>query len=185
MEDADIVQLFWDRDEEALRQTESKYGTYLHSIVRRVLTDPEDCRESVNDTLLRAWNSMPPNRPERLGPYLGRLARRAAIDELRRRSRGGRLNTEYELSLEELEECAVSGDVPHEEAELADLAAGIDRWLHTLPDHTRVLFLRRYYWLDSLAEAAAFCTMSETRAASLLFRARRGLKNYLKEEGLL
>ncbi len=185
LDDAHILELFWQRDERALAETEARYGSYLGSIARRILPDPQDCQESVNDALLRAWNSIPPNRPQHLGTYLGKLARRAAIDQLRRQNRGNRLETEYTSSLEELEECGVTGDIPHQQAELAELAAAMDRWLHTQPELTRVLFLRRYYWLDSLEEAAAFCRVSRSRAASLLYRARKGLTKFLRKEGLL
>lgn len=182
MEDEKIVELYWHRDEAAIRETERKYGKYLIAIAGRVLTDREDCRESVSDTYLRAWDSMPPHRPAALAPYLGKLARRAAIDLWRKKSREKRIPSEYALSLTELSECAG----PDSTAQAMDarlLAEAIDGYLRALPERTRKLFLRRYYYLDSVAQAARFCGLTESAAVSLLYRTRLGLKKYLQEEG--
>lgn len=182
MEDEKIVALYWQRDEAAIRETEKKYGRYLMNIAGRVLTDREDCRESVSDTYMRAWESMPPQRPAVLSTYLGKLARRAAIDLWRKKSRDKRIGSEYALSLTELSECA-GPDSTVQAVDAHLLAEALDAWLHTLPERTRKLFLRRYYYLDSIAGAARFCGLTEAAAASLLYRTRLGLKKHLQEEG--
>ena len=185
LEDEEIVRLYWARNEDAIQETEKRYGSYLRNIASRILPDREDCEESINDTYLRAWNCIPPHAPERLGPFLGKLVRRASIDLLRSRNHSGTPPAEYALTLEELAECAAAGDTPQEHVELKALAESIHRFLQTLPAETRILFLRRYYFLDTLEEAAVFCSMSRPRAASLMFRARKGLKKHLRKEGFL
>ncbi len=182
MEDEKIVALYWQRDERAIRETEKKYGRYLMGVAGRVLSDREDRRESVNDAYLRAWDSMPPHRPAVLSAYLGKLARRAAIDLWRKKGRDKRAPSEYALSLTELAECA-GPDSTSQAVDAHLLAEAIDAYLRTLPDKTRWLFLRRYYYLDSVAGAARFCGVSVDAAASLLYRTRLGLKKYLQEEG--
>ena len=115
MEDRDIVTLYWQRDEEAIRQTDRQYGRYLSAIAFHILADREDSRETVNDTYLRAWGSMPPHRPQVLATYLGRITRQLSIDRWRTRGRAKRGGSQYALSLEELGDC-VSGAATPEEA---------------------------------------------------------------------
>ena len=115
MEDRDIVTLYWQRDQEAIRQTDRQYGRYLSSIAFGILADREDSRETVNDTYLRAWDSMPPHRPQVLATYLGRITRQLSIDRWRTRGRAKRGGSQYALSLEELGDC-VSGAATPEEA---------------------------------------------------------------------
>ena len=183
MEDAQIVCLYWDRNETAIRETENKYDRYLTKIAYNILYDMEDSRESVNDTYLAAWNSMPPHRPGRLSTYLGKITRQVSIDIFRRRTSKKRAASEYALSLSELEECVSGGDTTVEEAELHRLAASIDCWLRTLPRPTRNAFVGRYYFMDSLRDVAGYCGMSEAKAKSVLYRARQSLRNYLEQEG--
>lgn len=183
MDDYEIVALYWERDESSIRETERKYGKYLRRITYGVLGNVEDCKESVNDTYLRAWNSMPPHRPAMLATFLGKLARRAAIDRLRKRNRSLEGNSEYILSLSELGECAQNDYITGKEYDALLLSDSIDRYLQTLSAQARILFIRRYYYFDSVREAAAFCGMSESKAVSILHRARVGLKNYLQMEG--
>ena len=183
MEDEEIVALYWERDEAAIRETQRKYGKRLRRIVHGILSDPEDRKESLNDTYMRAWNSMPPHKPPVLPAYLATLARRAAIDLYRKNTRDKRKASEYTVSLSELGQCVTAGDVTVQSVDMALLAEAIDEYLHTLPAKTRILFMRRYYFADSMRQAAAFCGMSESKAASLLYRVRIGLKNYLIEKG--
>lgn len=183
MRDDEIVALYWQRDETAIRETQRKYGRYLNKITYNVLADLGDCEEVVNDTCLRAWNSMPPHRPAVLRTYLGKIARQLSIDRFRTRNREKRQGSEYSLSLSELEECAGRGDATRQAVDAHLLAEAVSSYLKTLPVQARHAFVGRYYYMDPLKEVAAYCGMSESKAKSLLYRTRQGLKAYLKQEG--
>lgn len=185
MEDAQIVSLYWDRDESAIRETETKYARYLTKIACNILNDVEDSRESVNDTYLAAWDSIPPHRPGILSAYLAKLTRRISIDRFRYRTRDKRMGSEYALSLEELGDCVCGGDTTQEAVNEKLLADAIGIYLRLLPENARTAFVGRYYFLDPLKEVAAYCGMSESKAKSLLYRTRVGLKEYLQKEGYL
>lgn len=185
MEDAQIVSLYWDRDESAIRETETKYARYLTKIACNILNDVEDSRESVNDTYLAAWDSIPPHRPGILSAYLAKLTRRISIDRFRYRTRDKRMGSEYALSLEELGDCVCGGDTTQEAVNEKLLADAIGIYLRLLPEDARTAFVGRYYFLDPLKEVAAYCGMSESKAKSLLYRTRVGLKEYLRKEGYL
>ena len=183
MEDEKIVSLYWDRDERAIRETEEKYDRYLTKIAYNILSNHEDSRESVNDTYLAAWNSMPPPKPSVLSTYLAKITRRLSIDIFRHRNRDKRKGSEYAISLSELGDCVSGGNTTEEIINVKLLADAIGIYLRTLPEEARTLFIGRYYFLDSLKEAAAYCGMTESKAKSLLHRTRLGLKEYLIKEG--
>ena len=168
MEDRDIVTLYWQRDEEAIRQTDRQYGRYLSSIAFHILADREDSRETVNDTYLRAWGSMPPHRPRVLSTYLGHITRQLSIDRWRARGRVKR--SAYAVSLEELGDCVSGRDTPRRPWTCGSWAA-------------RRAFLCRYYYADSLAETARVCGISVPAVKSQLYRTRQGLRTYLEKEG--
>ena len=183
MEDEKIISLYWERSEDAIRETEIKYDRYLFKIAQNILNDREDSRESVSDTYLSAWNSMPPHRPGVLSAYLAKLTRRISIDRFRYRTRQKREASEYTISLSELSEC-VSGDNSAEEIVNAKLLAdSIGIYLRTQSDEARTAFLGRYYFLDSVREVAAYCGITESKCKTLLHRTRVGLKEYLRKEG--
>lgn len=183
MTDEKIVELYWNRDEAAVRETQSKYGNYLTKIAYNILADLEDARETVNDTYLGAWKSIPPHRPSVLSTFLGKITRREAIDTLRKKTREKRIPSEYVYSLAELEDVISGENRVEESVEMEQLAAAINGYLKTISEDARHLFVGRYYFLDSLKDVAAYCGMSESKAKSLLYRTRCGLKNYLEQEG--
>lgn len=183
MEDEKIVSLYWDRNEAAIRETEEKYDRYLTKIAYNILSSHEDSRESVNDTYLAAWNSMPPHKPSVLSTYLAKLTRRISIDIFRGRNRQKRQGSEYALSLSELGDCVSGGNTTEEIVNVRLLADAIGLYLRTLPEDARNLFIGRYYFLDSLREAASYCGMTESKAKTVLYRTRLGLKEYLEKEG--
>lgn len=183
MEDERIVELYWSRDEDAISKTQEKYDRYLTKIAYNILANAEDSRESVNDTYLAAWDSMPPHRPAVLRAYLGKLTRRISIDCFRGRNRAKRAPSQYALSLDELGECVSGGNTTEEIVNVKLLADAIGMFLRLQSDEARNLFIGRYYYLDSLKEAAAYCGMSESKAKSMLFRTRIALKEYLEKEG--
>lgn len=183
MQDDEIVALYWKREEAAIRETEQKYGHYLLKIAYNILADLEDSKESVNDTYLKVWNSIPPHRPAVLAAYLGRITRQLSIDVFRRQNRKKRKPSEYLISLSELEECISDGNTTEQKADLHLLAEAISAYLYTLSAEARCTFVGRYYYMDSIKEVASYYDMSESKVKSLLYRTRKGLKDYLKKEG--
>ncbi len=183
MEDEQIVSLYWARNEGAIRETQTKYDNYLGKIAYNILADYEDSRESVNDTYLAAWNSMPPHRPSVLSTYLAKITRRLSIDVFRRRNREKRKASEYAVSLSELEECVSGGNTTEEAVNVKLLADAIGIYLRLQPEEVRNAFIGRYYFLDPLKEVAAYCGMTESKAKTVLYRTRLGLKAYLEKEG--
>lgn len=183
MQDEKIIELFWERNDNAIKETQDKYGNYLYKIAFNVLSDAEDSKESVNDTYLAAWDSIPPQNPSALSSYLAKLTRRISIDILRKRTREKRVPSEYIVSMEELEYTLVSGDSVEQEADVNHLAELINGFLKELPETARNLFIGRYYFSDSLKEVSRYCGVSESKAKSLLFRTRQKLKTYLEKEG--
>lgn len=185
MEDEAIVSLYWQRNESAIRETERKYDRYLTKIAMNILADREDSRESVNDTYLAAWNSMPPHRPGVLSTYLGKITRRISIDRFRYRNREKRRQSEYEISLSELGDCVSGGNTTEAAVNVKLLADAIGIWLRLQPEENRNLFLCRYYFLDSLQEVAKTCGITESKCKTVLFRMRKSLKEYLEKEGFV
>ena len=183
MEDERILDLYWLRDEAAIRETEQKYGNYLTKIAYGILANVEDSQESVNDTYLGAWNSIPPHHPCVLSAYLAKITRRCSIDIFRRRHREKRLGCEYALSLDELKDCVAAGNSPAETAELDELTRAIENYLRSLDREARTTFIARYFFLEPIREIAVCHRMSESKVKSLLFRIRKGLREYLIKEG--
>ena len=183
MEDQEIVALYWQRSEDALRETAAKYEAYLTKIACNILTDTEDSRECVNDTYLAAWNSMSEHRPEMLSTYLGKITRQLSIDRFRKRHSLKRRASEYALSLSELEDSFADSATPEQALDSRLLAEAVNAFLRALPDRERNVFLGRYYFFDSVKEVAAYCGLSEANTKSILFRTRQKLKAYLESEG--
>lgn len=183
MQDEKIVELYWQRDETAIQETQLKYDRYLHKIAFNILEDEEDSKESVNDSYLAAWNSMPPHKPVTLSTYLGKLTRRISIDVFRKKNRQKRQCSQYTLSLTELEECVSAGDTTIEVVEARVLGEALSRFLRDISEEARHVFLGRYYFLDTVRDVADYCHMSEAKVKSLLYRTRLELKTYLEKEG--
>ena len=185
MDDIEIVGLYWQRDEAAIACTDRKYRHYLNTIAYNILSDREDSQESVNDTYLAAWNSMPPHKPQVLSTYLGKLTRRISIDMYRKKTSQKRVGSEYAVSLDELTECLSTGDTTQQALDGQMLSDAIAAYLKSLPQETRNVFLGRYYYLDPVAKIAGYCGISQSKVKILLYRTRQGLGQYLKEEGFL
>lgn len=183
MQDAQIVELYLQREESAIRETEQKYGPYLTKIAYNILADLEDSKESVNDTYLKAWNSMPPHKPAILSTYLGKITRQVSIDILRKRGSLKRQSSQYTVSLEELADCVPADGTPEQTVELQQLAEVIAAYLRTLSPQARCTFIGRYYFMDSIGEIADYYGMSRSKVESMLYRIRKGLKAYLEKEG--
>ena len=183
MKDAEIVELYWERNEAAIQQTEQKYGAYLSKVAYNILSDVEDSRECVNDTYLKAWNSMPPHKPNILSTYLGKITRQLSIDRYRKKNSVKRYASEYAVSLNELGDSFSDSNTPDQAFDAKKLDEAINAFLHTLPDNARNSFIGRYYFFDSLKDVAGYCGMSEAKTKSMLYRTRQSLKAYLVMEG--
>lgn len=184
MEDRKIVDLYWQRDENAIPETAAKFGGYCRTIAYNILSDAEDAEECLNDTWLRAWNTMPTNRPSRLAPYLGKLSRWISLTRLREKTSLKRGGGETALVLDELADAVDSGADVEKAVELKELNAALRRFLKTLGETERQVFLARYWFIASIAEIAEKFGFSESKVNSMLHRTRKKLLSYLKEEGL-
>ncbi len=183
MQDKNIVELYLNRDQSAIKATRQKYERYLMTIAQNILSDSEDSRECVSDTYLAAWGSIPPNNPSVLSTYLAKITRRIAIDIFRKRNRIKRQQSEYDLSLDELADCISSDRTTESEFDLKLLVRLINDFVLTLSEAERHLFIGRYYFLDPLKKVADYTGVSEAKAKSMLYRIRCRLKAYLNEEG--
>lgn len=180
MEDKRIIELFCERSETAIKESAAKYGKYLRYIAFRVLGDECDCEEIENDTYLRAWKSIPPERPASLKGYLAAICRNLSLNRYNLRT--AKKRGEQEIALDELGECVTGG-----EGELCDAAAlriALDSFLRSLDTKTRVIFLQRYFYTCPVAEIASRHDMKESAVTMLLFRTRKNLKEHLHKEGI-
>lgn len=185
MEDSEILELYRDRSEEAIHQTELKYSRYLTAIALNILHNPEDSSECVNDTYLRAWSVIPPNMPERLAGFLGKITRDISISLYRKKyaaKRGGH-GSEYAVSLDELAECVSGQETPEDALDVKLLAAAIGDYLGGISAQARIEFVQRYYFCDPVKVIAEYSGSTEAAVKSRLLRTRRGLKIHLEKEG--
>ena len=185
MEDAQIVELYFARSEQAIVETDTKYGGYCYSIAYNILVNAEDAEESVSDTYLVAWRAMPPRRPAILATFLGKITRHLSIDRWRSRSAYKRGGGEMPLALEELGECVARGESPEQAVQRKALATAVNRFLAALPGTERSVFLCRYWYFDSLADTAEHFGFTEGKVKSMLHRTRKKLRAQLEKEGLL
>ena len=181
MEDERIVTLYWERNQNASRESEKKYGKYCYTVAYNILRSHEDSDECVNDTWNGAWNAMPPERPTKLPCFLARITRNIAIDRVRYDSARKR-DAEVESIIDEYWECIPSGDAPIED-ELA-LKQAIDGFLASLDTRTRVIFMRRYWYSMSVGDIARGMRLSDNQVSVILHRTRRKFKDHLTKEGI-
>ena len=183
MEDSQIIALYWQRSENAIHETQNKYGSYCYSIANNILNSPEDSEESVNDTYLAAWESMPPHKPDVLSAFLGKLTRRISIDKWRNRSADKRGGGTVTVALEELTGCIPSEFDLQKEMEAKELAEVINIFLDTLSFPEKRAFLMRYFYLSSIDDIAKRMRFSDSKVKSTLHRIRKKLRTYLEKEG--
>ncbi|MCM1092117.1 MAG: RNA polymerase sigma factor [Butyrivibrio sp.] len=185
MEDTEIIELYWRRLEAAITETSKKYGNYCHSIVFRITKNEEDTAECVNDTWLRAWNAIPPHRPDKLSSFLGRISRNLALD--RCKSKVAQKRGEYQMDslCEELEQCIASPDNVESYLDERYLMDCINTFLRGLTDSHRIIFVLRYWHAYSIGEIAERFHMTEGRVTSILFRDRKALRKALEKEGIV
>lgn len=182
MKDEAILELYWARSEAAIDETDRVYGRYCHSVAFGILRDQEDAEETVNDTWLKAWDSIPPERPHHLKGFLARITRQLSVNRLEQNLAQKRGGGQYALALDELAECIPDGR-GEDLAELTALRDALNRFLRGLQPEPRAVFIRRYWHTQSVAEIAAACGMSESKVKSMLLRTRYKLRKALTEEG--
>ena len=184
MEDSAIIDLYWAREERALSETDTKYGGYCRSIAHNILRNREDTEECVSDTWLHAWNAMPPQRPSILSSFLGRITRNLSFDRCRWQNAEMRGVVLLPLALDELSECFPAPGRVEQALEARELAEAIDRFLRTLPERECSIFLRRYWYVDSVPEIAARYGMTESKVKMQLSRTKEKLRLFLEQEGI-
>lgn len=185
MEDTQIIRLYWLRDQDAIVQTDKKYGNLCRGLSYRILSNREDAEECVSDTYLAAWHQMPPQKPAYLKGFLARIVRNISISRLRERYSKKNGGGELPLVLEELEQTLASNASVEREYEQKELAAAINRFLETVSQDDRAIFLCRYWRFLSVSEIAQCRRFSESKVKTSLCRTRKKLRNFLESEGLL
>lgn len=180
MNDSKILELYWNRDEKAIFETEKKYGQYCYSIANNILKNKEDSNECVNDTYLKTWNAIPPHKPNVLKLFLGKIVRNLAINKYEK-VRAQKRNSELEYILEELEECLPSKENTEESVEYNELTNYLNEFLQTLTMEKRKIFLFRYWYALPIKEIAKENKQNENNIKVILHRTRKELKDYLTE----
>lgn len=183
MNDTEIINLYWMRSERAIEESKIKYGAYCSVIARNILGDAQDAEESVSDTWLAAWNSIPPQRPAILSSYLGKITRNLSLKKWRERSAIKRGGGEVFLALDELADCIPDGSDTEHDVDEKLLNQTINRFLSELKPDERRVFVCRYWYMDPVSEIGLRFGFSESKVKSMLLRLRRRLKNRLEREG--
>ena len=181
MEDERIVLLYWERNENAIRETEKKYGKYCYTVAYNILHSHEDSDECVNDTWKGAWNAMPPEKPTRLQAFLARITRNIAIDRYRYDGAQKR-SAEVESAIDEYWECIPNGETSIEDEFV--LRRAINGFLASLDTRTRVIFMRRYWYSMSVGDIADGMRLSEGHISVILHRTRSKFKDYRTKDGI-
>ena len=184
MNDNEIVALFFARNENAISAAAEKYGRYCHTIAHNILSSRPDAEECVNDTYLNAWNSIPPQKPDNLAAYLGKITRNLALNRWKRNSVAKRGSGQVEIALSELENCIPDNAGVEQAVEDAVIVSVINRFLYADSPKNRNIFIRRYWYLCTIREIADSYEMSESNVKVLLFRMRSELKKQLEKEGV-
>lgn len=183
MDDNEIIELFFARDESAIEAAHLEYGAYCTSIAQRILNDQGAAEECVNDTWLKCWQSIPPQRPRSLKSYAGRIVRNLALSAWRGSTAQKRGGGQVQLALDELSEVVSGGETPEGALDRQAFRGALDGFLAALPKRDRNLFLRRYWYLDSVEALARRHSMSKTQVTTTLYRLRQKLRVHLQQEG--
>ncbi|MCH5352865.1 MAG: sigma-70 family RNA polymerase sigma factor [Acutalibacter sp.] len=184
MTDADIISLYQKREEDAIAETEKAYGSYCYAIAYHILRNESDAKECVNDAYMALWQAIPPAYPEQLKAFLGKTVRNIALNRAKQSTRKKRGGSQREILLSELEECIPAVTSVEQGAEDRVITECIERFLYAQPEEKRLVFLRRYWYADSLREIGKTCRMSVEKVKSMLFRMRKELREYLAKEGV-
>ena len=183
MSDEQIVELYWQRDERAIRETDRKYQHFLLTVAHNILRDAQDCEECLNDTYLGAWNAIPPARPKVLQAFLATIMRRTAIDCYKRKKRQKRIDSELTVALSEVEELLADGSDPAAELDAHELGRVISEFIRALPKRRMYIFMSRYYTARPIGEIARLLGGSESTVNKEIAAIKRDLKEKLEKEG--
>lgn len=183
MKDEEIVDLYWQRDEQAITETNAKYGPYCRVVADNILHDEEDTGECINDTWFKTWNSIPPNRPDSLKLYVVKIARNLALNIYKSRNAIKRGCGEISYVFEELEMCVSGNENVEDKIITKELGEEVNQFLHMIKERECNIFIRRYFYVESVREIAQRYGVSEKNVGVILTRTRKKLKNYLKERG--
>ena len=184
MEDSQIIDLYWQRSDRAIQESDIKYGNYVSAIARNICGNAEDTEECVSDTWFSAWNQMPPKRPNILSAFFGSIARNNAINRVRTLHRQKRGGSQMDLTLDELQDCIAGPQDVEKDIEMQELKEAIRIFVKGLKEEDRNLFLARYYFFASIETIAVKFQMGESRVKTRLYRMRKKLSAELKEAGL-
>lgn len=182
MEDAEIIDLYWQRDQRAIDETHGKYGGFLAGIAWNILRSHSDAEECVNDTYLRTWNAIPPARPSAFQAWLGRIVRNLSLDRWKQSRTAKRGGDGMEVLLGELDDCVPEPHGTEKTMEDQEIASLISAFLRRQSPESRIIFLRRYWYGQSVADIAAGMNCGEGKVKSSLFRTRKALRTYLEQE---
>ena len=185
MEDEKIIELYFERNESAISETAEKYGNYLYKIAFNILSDNEDSEESVNDTYMSAWNTIPPEKPNVFSAFLSKITRYISLNRYRAQKTEKRGGGEIDAAFEEIEQCVPDKSDIYDEIEAKELAKMISDYLKNLPETERKIFVCRYYYLDSLSDISKRFGFSQSKIASMLHRTRKKILSHLEKEGVL
>ena len=185
MEDIDIITLFFERNENAVRETKTKYGSMCERIAFNILENKEDCDEVLSDALFRAWSTIPPQRPESLGAYLTVIVRNISLDKYRKRLSNKRQSERMVQTLDEIAELLPDDTDLESELDGRMLTDTVNAFLHKQPKDKRMLFVRRYFYLDSIKELSERFGLTESNITVTLMRMRKKLKDKLSKEGII
>jgi len=185
MEDTKIVELYWKRSEDAILETSKKYSRYCISISFNILQNNEDAEECTNETYFRAWNTIPPKRPDYLAAFLGRITRNLSLDIYRKYSAKKRGLCQRELVLSELDEIIDSSQSIEQELGEIELIDAINNFLNSLPSQKRIIFVQRYWYLLPVKSIAEYLDLSESQVRVTLYRTRLMMKTYLDRRGIV
>lgn len=185
MNDEEIIALYWERNELAIRETQVRYGYTCFRIAQNILKSREDCEECVNETWLRAWNGIPPAKPNNLKQFLITITRNLAFNTWRRQTAERRGGGEMEAVLDELEECVSASGNPEDQLLGQELRNTINSFLENLTVRERDIFLRRYYYVESVQEIGERYGIKDGNVSVILWRVRKKLRKHLEKEGFL
>ena len=185
MDDQSIIALFWKRSEQAIAETDRKYGAYCYSIAYHALANNEDAEESVSDTYMAAWNQLPPHRPSILATFLGKITRCISINRWKAKNTAKRGGGQITLALEELDNCVDGTQDIEANSDARELYACLNRFLDSLPKVERDIFLRRYWFFDPIAVIAESYGFTQSKVTSMLHRMRGKLRKQLEKEGFV
>ena len=183
-EDSKIIELFFARDEKAISETHSKYGRYCYSIAYNIIGVNEDCEECVNDTLVKAWNAIPPQKPKKLSAFLGKITRNLSLNRFFEKTADKRGSGQTAAVLDELAECVSSGVTTEDISDNNTLRHALNDFLSCLEPEKRIIFMQRYWYMMPVKAIAAEHSSTESRIKMILLRTRSELKEHLIKEGI-